>query len=128
MKKKDIVLFGVIIFVAFILMVFIKIYNYGEGKKIRVYVNGEVYGEYSLNEKKEIEINTKYGKNILVIENDYAFMKFADCKDGYCVKQGKIKLKNQTIVCLPHKLVIKVVSEGRTKDKGKEVIPDDIVK
>ena len=32
----------------------------------------------------------------------------ADCPDQLCVKQKKISLKNETIVCLPNKVVIEI--------------------
>ena len=39
-------------------------------------------------------------------------MEEADCPDGYCEEQGKINNRTQTIVCLPHKLVVKIKTEN----------------
>ena len=47
--------------------------------------------------------------------------------DGYCKRQGTISRVNETIVCLPHKLVAEVESDGSTTDDADDA-PDVIVK
>ena len=32
----------------------------------------------------------------------------ANCNDALCVKQGNISKVGQTIICLPHKLIIEI--------------------
>ena len=72
-------------------------------------VDGELYGTYSLEQDQEIEVDTAAGHNKIVISGGEAHMEEADCPDGYCIKQGSINKANQTIVCLPHKLVVEVI-------------------
>lgn len=48
------------------------------------------------------------GINILYIKYGYAYMYDADCKDKICIKQGKINVAGQSIVCLPNKISITV--------------------
>lgn len=36
----------------------------------------------------------------------------ATCPDHLCIKQGAINKKGQSIICLPHKLIVEVVSGG----------------
>ena len=57
-------------------------------------------------------------------------MKEADCPDGYCKEQGRISGQKQTIVCLPHKLVVEVIRQNDTDSKtaGDELVPDTIAK
>lgn len=83
---------------------------------MKVTVDGEVYGTYSLAENQTVKIQTGHGTNVLVIENGSAHMEEADCPDGYCKRQGTISQVNETIVCLPHKLVaeVKVTDPQRT--------------
>ncbi|MCI1986526.1 MAG: NusG domain II-containing protein [Lactobacillus sp.] len=38
----------------------------------------------------------------------------ADCPDQVCVRKGKIAKPGQTIVCLPHKLLIEIKSSGHS--------------
>ena len=99
----------------------------GKWKYHEVTVDGEVYGTYSLAENQTVKIQTGHGTNVLVIENGSAHMEEADCPDGYCKRQGTISQVNETIVCLPHKLVAEVESDGSTTDDADDA-PDVIVK
>ena len=97
------------------------------GTHMKVTVDGEVYGTYSLAENQTVKIQTGHGTNVLVIENGSVHMEEADCPDGYCKRQGTISRVNETIVCLPHKLVAEVESDGSTTDDADDA-PDVIVK
>lgn len=80
---------------------------------VTVTVDGKVYGTYDL--EKEQTIDIKAGDkttNILKISDGKAKMLTADCPDQLCVHQQAIS-KNQTIVCLPNKVVAEVT--GNTK-------------
>lgn len=86
------------------------------GSEIRITVDGQLYGTYALNENREISIELD-GKtaNVVVIENGAAYMREADCPDGLCMRQGAISRDKQTIVCLPHKLVVEVIGGKEQK-------------
>lgn len=81
-----------------------------QGSTITITVDGQLYGTYALNESREIPVELE-GRvaNIIVIEGGSAYMKDADCPDKLCMHQGAISRNGQTIVCLPHKLVVEVV-------------------
>ena len=52
-------------------------------------------------------------------------MEEANCPDGYCEEQGKINGRTQTIVCLPHKLVVEVLdADGLENDNASEDVAD----
>lgn len=80
------------------------------GSEITVTVDGQLYGTYALSDPQEIPIKLD-GRvaNIVVIKDGAAHMEDADCPDKLCVHQGAISRHGQTIVCLPHKLVVEVV-------------------
>lgn len=89
----------------------VGIYRFSEhGSEIAITVDGHLYGTYTLSEPQEIPIKLD-GRvaNIVVIANGAAHMKDADCPDQLCMHQGAISRDRQTIVCLPHKLVVEVV-------------------
>ena len=56
-----------------------------------------------------------YIPNTLKIENHKIRMISATCPDHLCIKQGTINKKGQSIICLPHKLIVEVVSGGENK-------------
>ena len=80
-----------------------------DGETARVYVDGEEVFSVDLSrvdEPFEKEIVTEYGKNVLEIQKGKIRVKSADCDGGDCVQTGWSS--GAPIVCLPHKLVIKI--------------------
>ena len=57
------------------------------------------------------DVITNYGKNILVIKNGSAYVSEADCPDKICTAHRAISKTGESIVCLPHKLVLTIESE-----------------
>lgn len=84
--------------------------------KVVVRVDGEVYGEYPLNSNKVIDLSTERGSNKIIINDSNVWMEDADCPDKVCVKTGKIKSTGQTIVCLPHRVVIEIKGDNADID------------
>lgn len=127
MKKKDLILAGGILLLAGLLALGLYLWKPENGNLLKITVDGEVYGTYALSKNQTIPIETSHGTNQLVIKNGKAHMEEADCPDGYCKKQGSIQKVNETIVCLPHKLVAEVESDSTLPD-SEEDAPDVIVK
>ena len=88
--------------------------NYGS---IRITVNGEEYGTYSLGKDQVIKIN---GTNVCEIKNGEVKMTEADCPDHLCMKQKAVDSTGGTIVCLPNKVVI----EGEKGESLNEDSPE----
>ena len=86
------------------------------GASVEVTVDGAIYGTYPLDVDKEIPIQ-KDGKttNLLVIKDGKADVTEADCPDKLCVHQKAISKTNETIVCLPNKVVVQVIGTGESE-------------
>ena len=82
------------------------------GRQARITVNGKIFGTYDLSKNRSIELGTG---NTAVIEDGNIRMKSADCRGQDCIRQGKISRPSQTIVCLPHKVIIEI--EGGDEDE-----------
>jgi hypothetical protein len=78
-----------------------------DGARVDVLVNGKVAESYPLNTDREIKLNYS-GHNLLRIEDGRARIVGADCPDKLCMKQGSIAKTGETIVCLPHRVVIRI--------------------
>ena len=140
MKRKDLFLGGGILFVACVLFLVMNLMQYAQAKEsgqkenqekqVVIKVDGEVYGRYSLDEDQVIEVQEGDFYNRVRIEDGKAYMEEADCPDGYCEEQGKINNRTQTIVCLPHKLVVEIeeVENSDDSQNEKEHLPDTISK
>ena len=83
------------------------------GEYAVVELDGKEIARYPLNEDTVAEIKTEDGHvNTLVIESGSANVISADCPDKLCVKQRPIKMAGESIICLPHKLVIRIEGES----------------
>ena len=73
-------------------------------------VDGEIFADYDMDEVKGIiPISTENGgENRLWVQEDLVFMDSANCPDQTCVKQGVIKDGTVPIVCLPHKVIVRI--------------------
>lgn len=108
-SKNDIWFITVLLAVVLSGSLFLHRFYSREGGQVVVSVDGQVYGSYSLETDQEIPI-TIDGKvtNVLVIEDGMADMVEADCPDKLCVHQRAISKNNETIVCLPNRVVVEV--------------------
>ena len=111
MKKNDYILIAVILLAAGVIFGAYSFIHRDQGAVVQISIDGEVVEEYSLEEEQTIPINDT---NTLVIKDGKADMIEADCPDQICVKQKAISKNGETIVCLPNKIVVTVISEEST--------------
>lgn len=111
-KKNDMILIGIVLCVALLgLFLYMKLGD-KEPAEVLVSVDGVMKGRYRLSEDMEVEIN---GTNILVIANGKVKMKEADCPDQICVHHKAISKNKESIVCLPNKVVVEIVSSEESE-------------
>lgn len=122
MKRNDILLAAALILCSCILSLILFLQGNEPGNQVTVTVDGTLYGTYALDEEQDIEINTELGHNHIRIEDGNVFMLDADCPDGYCKKQGKIVAEKETIVCLPHKLIVEIQTTDDTDSKDYDIL------
>ncbi len=109
--KKDIILLLGIILAAFLLWLILYLLNKDASAMVTVYQNGHEIGKYPLG--KEQTISIPYGEdgyNLLFISGGEASISDADCPDGLCVRQRAVDRNGESIICLPHKLVIQITA------------------
>lgn len=87
-----------------------------DGNTVVIMQNGEFLQRLSLSDDlcdtDALYIESGGGYNILEIKNGRAYITEADCPDGLCMKQKAVDRRGESLICLPHKLVITV--EGET--------------
>lgn len=110
-RKTDLYLIAGLLLVAVTLFVGIRLY----GKMTTteavavVTVDGKEYGRYPLEKKHTETIHLSDGNyNTFEVKDGYVSMTDASCPDQICVNHSRISKKNETIVCLPDKVVITV--------------------
>ena len=118
MKKHraDILLLIGIVLVGAVIAI-VLLFSQKSGTTVEVRVSGQVVKSFSLEDTVTYEIEgAGGGKNILRIEDGEAWVEEADCPDKLCVNMGKISRVGQSVVCLPHEVVVEIVGEKNTAD------------
>mgnify|MGYP002423009133 CR=1 FL=1 len=82
---------------------------------LEITMDGEIYGEFPLDEDAEMVVRSPYGSNTVVIEQGKAYVKEADCPDKICAGMREIALGGESICCLPHRLFLTVRSREATE-------------
>ncbi len=116
MKKKDIFLVGGILILALLCWLVPKGLRLVDGNKeteLKTTVAGEVYGTYSLEKNQVIKIQDT---NVCEIKDGKVKMTEASCPDHVCIRQGTIDAPGETVVCLPNKVVLEIVSKDGEED------------
>lgn len=83
----------------------------GVGRRAEIYVDGALYDTVDLAAVAvpyEFTVETEYGWNTVRVSHGAIEVADADCPNHDCVKQGTISDGALPIVCLPHRLVIRI--------------------
>lgn len=116
--RNDIILAAVIVIIAAAGLMLWR-FNRAEGVSVAVNIDGVQTAVYPLSEDREVVITTgenQEHRNVLVIQDGKASIREADCPDSICVKTRAAAYVGETIVCLPHKLVIEITAAGAAPD------------
>lgn len=114
MKKADLILIAVTVAIAGVLLFLLYGVNNSSGAYVQIEINGIVTETLPLDTDTVFEIITDGGENLLVIESGNAKVTEANCPDGICKNHAKIHRNGESIICLPHRVVITVVNEADT--------------
>lgn len=148
MRRADILLIGFCLLIALLLSIFFMI-RHGNGNVVSISRDGtELYridlGEIGTNQQKqyylvlyngeqethimhfetypELPVDRSY--NLFSIADGTVTMEAADCRDQICVNHKPIMSERESIICLPHKLVVemsggkKLKTESERKENG----------
>lgn len=121
--RNDIIFIAALLLMAAAGLVYLFVFRVG-GNVVEVTVDGEVYGVYSLSENTTCEIRTgKNDENInrFVIADGKVYMQDASCPDGICVAHRPIFRDGESIVCLPNRVVVTVITQ-ETEDSADIVV------
>ena len=109
MKKKDVIIIALALLCALALYLVSQLTLGGKMSSVVVLLDGEEVLRRPLVVSDSYTISQEDGSvNVIRVENGAVFMQEANCRDGLCIRQGKMKNGAKTIVCLPHKVVVKM--------------------
>ncbi len=114
-KKNDLILIGVILLLGLAVIGYLNLTK-EEGSKVVITMNGKVYDTLYLKENTTYTVKGKDGTyNTFEIKDGYVDMLDASCPDKLCVNHSNIHYNNETIVCLPNKVVLQITGAGESE-------------
>lgn len=121
MKKKDILIIVLALAAALLLYGISQISGGASAATVVVTVDGQEVLRRPMAVEDSYEIRQEDGSvNIIAVEDGAVYMKEDNCRDGLCIRQGKMKNAAKTIVCLPHKLVVSLTGD-EPEDTGSDI-------
>ena len=118
-KKLDFVIIAVLMLLSFLPEIILGA-SVGKGYNntyAEITVAGKLYKNVPLSEHRGeeiIELKTKEGLNIIKIKDDKIGIIEADCADKVCMNPEYIDKAGQSLVCLPHKVMVEI--KGKSED------------
>lgn len=87
-----------------------------QARSVVITVDGQMIKTFPLRQgyTGEFRIDSYSGFNVIEYKDGRVRMKEADCPDQICVQSGWISIPPQQIVCLPYRVVVKVVADNST--------------
>jgi hypothetical protein len=116
--RNDIILVLCLLLIAVIGLAYLYLFR-DKGDTVKVTVDGNQIGIYSLNENMTKDIITgEKGENLnrLIIKDGKAYMETATCPDGICVNHNPIFRDGESMVCLPNGVVVTIIKNDDDLD------------
>ena len=109
--RNDVILIATLLLAAGALALFL-LFTRQDGGIARVQIDGQTVMELPLNQDTQVVLGEGEHTNTLVIQNGTAQVVEASCPDQVCVRQGAVHYSGESIVCLPHKLIVTIEGGG----------------
>ena len=117
MKRRDLILIACALALSGALYAFSQLTLGTKASNVVVTVDGSEVLRRPLAMEDSYVVEREDGsRNVIRVEGGAVYMQEANCRDGLCIRQGRMKNAAKTIVCLPHKLVVRL--EGDTQPVG----------
>ncbi|MGL4774426.1 MAG: NusG domain II-containing protein [Clostridium sp.] len=116
-KKWDIIIIIFLLVISFTpeIVLGAKLKSQYNNTYAQITIAGNLYKNIPLSAHKGediFEVNSKYGKNIVIVKDDQIAMIEATCPDYVCLEPGFIKKPGKSIVCLPNRVMIEIKGDS----------------
>lgn len=113
MKRRDLIIIALALLAAGALYVVSQLSLGSAASTVVVTVDGQEVLRCPLTAEDRYEIAQADGKlNVLRVEDGAVWMEEANCRDGLCIRQGRMRNGAKTIVCLPNKVVVQLTGDA----------------
>lgn len=113
--KKDIIIIALALLAALALYLIANLTASDAVTTVVATVDGREVLRRPLVMNADYEIPGKDGAvNVIRVENGQVYMLEANCRDGLCIQQGRMKNTAKRIVCLPNGVVVSLEGDGES--------------
>ena len=105
LRKGDIIVFLSLIVIT-VIWFLVPLFSSGE-RTVRIYTDGEIYGEYILSALDGEEMVSLNGCQIKISADGAEFIS-SDCPDGLCVKRGLLHNIGDVMACVPKGITVEI--------------------
>lgn len=117
LRKADIILVASLVLIALVFYIVLQFVVKKDGETVVIKVDGTVRYELPLDKDTDLTVEGyQGGSNQIIIKDKSVRMFEADCPDKICVHTGKITKTGETIVCLPHRVVVEINGKQKHVD------------
>lgn len=110
--KADIIIIGIMGIAALLLFLLPRWKGSTDREYVQIFVDGKLQYQYSLSEDRTIIVGSDEDEyNLVLIHARQVRVTDADCPDRLCVRQRSISRNGESIICLPHKMVVQIESK-----------------
>ncbi|MDD3251483.1 MAG: NusG domain II-containing protein [Lachnospiraceae bacterium] len=110
-RKKDLLLVVIILLIAAIGFWINHNMHQRPAAVVEVTVDSELVETFDLSKDIDTVIHGyKDGTNHLIIQDGAVWISDASCPDKICVHQGHVSLNGDMIVCLPNRMIARIVA------------------
>ena len=114
-RKGDWLAISIVVVLAVAVMLCFLPKNNDSAAYAEVYLNGQLIKTVALQESQTFVIEDQYSNEITVLDGKIAFTS-SNCPGQDCVHSGSIQNAGRSLVCLPNRVEIRVVSKADDVD------------
>ena len=111
----DLIAIGLVAVIAVSVMLCFLPFSQDSAAKAQIYLNGELIKTVSLDENQKFKVEGQYSSTIAVKDGAISFTD-SNCPGQDCVHSGSIDGSGRSLVCLPNRVEIRVVSDESDVD------------
>lgn len=84
--------------------------------RLRIRSGDAVWATLSLDQRRTLEVHGPLGVSRVEVDQGRARFKSSPCRNQYCVHQGWVARAGQVAACLPNRVVLELVGDGKSYD------------
>lgn len=102
--------------IVLVVVLFQQLWSHEGATRVQIRLGDTIYGTYSLNQQRDIQVDGAIGPATVSIMNGKARFSKSPCHNQYCVHQGWLSHSGQAALCLPNQLSLELIGEAKHYD------------